>query len=366
MSEHVEVAIVGGGQAGLAAGYYLAQQGRNFVILEQAPQIGHSWRTRWDSLKLITPSPYNNLPGLPFPKMPESFPNKDETANYLELYAETFKLPVRLGSQVSSVKQAPNGYLVQTGTTTFETEQVVVATGPYQTPRIPPFSVDLAEEVFQIHSSQYRNSQQLPPGDVLVVGSGNSGPPIARELSTSHKIYLSVGNNPRMPRRVLGQDLFWWLYKLGVMNVTIESRFGKRLSQRPDPLVGINLDALTQENGVVLVGRTQGVQDNKIVFVNKQSIQVSSVIWATGFQPDYRWIEVPVFDERGMPMHKRGVTAAPGFYFLGLRWQYRVNSSLLGGVGRDAAFIASEIATRVQKAPRTSSTDCTSAKSLYV
>ncbi|WP_375513488.1 flavin-containing monooxygenase [uncultured Nostoc sp.] len=346
MFEQVDVLIIGAGQAGLAMGYQMIQQNRKFVILEQSPQIAHSWRTRWDSLKLITPNPYNNLPGLAFPQTKNAFPTKEETIAYLELYAKTFELPIRFNEQVTSVKQIPVGFLVESSNITFQAQQIVIASGPYQKPKIPNFATQLPQDVFQIHSSHYRNPQQLQSGDVLVVGSGNSGVQIARELSTTHKVYLSVSKTPHLPRKFLGRDLCWWMYSLKVTSITKNSRLGQKLSQRPDAVIGVDIDALAKQNGIILLERVDSVEGNKIICTNKQSIEVSNIIWATGFQPDYHWIKIPVFDEKGFPVHEQGVTAVKGLYFVGLRWQQRLNSSLLGGLAPDVSFIASQIAAK--------------------
>lgn len=343
MVERFDIVVIGGGQSGLAAGYYLAEQGRRFVILDQGAEVGHAWRNRWDSLRLITPTPYNNLPGLPFPATSE-FPTKDETADYLKRYAETFSLPVRLGVQVASLKRSASGYRLETNRGAIEAAQVIVATGPFQKPSVPRFSEVLAPEITQLHSSQYRNPGQVPPGEVLVVGCGNSGAGIAKDLARTHRVWLSIGTRSWMPRRLLGRDLFFWLHRLKMMDVTVESRLGKRLSRMPDPVIGMNPEVMARENGVTLLGRTQAGDGDRIRFVDGRSVRVNSVIWATGFRADYGWIDLPVLDERGRPVHQRGVTSAPGLYFLGLKWQTRNGSSLLGGVGRDAAFIASRVA----------------------
>ncbi len=344
MSEQVEVAIIGAGQAGLSAGYYLMQQKRNVVILEQASQVGQAWRDRWDSLKLITPIPYNNLPGLPFPAGSNPFPTRQDMIAYLEQYAQTFSLPIRYNQSVKALKSTAQGYAIETNTTTLEAKQVIVATGAYQKPFIPAFAASLPAKVLQIHSSQYRNPEQLLTGDVLVVGGRNSGAQIARELSASHKVYLSVGTTPGLPRTILGRDLFWWLNTLKVTRIEVSSRLGQRLSQRPDMLVGINLQTLAKENDIVFLGRAEDVKANQLRFASGEMIAFNTIIWATGFRPNYTWIQVPIFDSQGSPIHQRGITNAPGLYFLGLRWQNRLTSSLIGGVGEDAAFIASDIA----------------------
>ncbi len=207
------------------------------------------------------------------------------------------------------------------------------------------FPPGLSPGVFQIHSSEYRNPKQVPSGPVLVVGAGNSGAQIAEELARERRVYLSAGKKPPyLPQRFLGKDLFWWLYKLGLMDVTDNSRVGMRMRQN-DPLIGTDLRRLVRELGVELVGRTDSARDRSISFSDGRRIEVTNIIWATGFRPDYDWIEVPVFDEKGIPIHKRGVTSAHGLYFLGLPWQHTRGSALLGGVGRDANYLAEIIAS---------------------
>lgn len=343
MQTHVEVVVIGAGQAGLAMGYFLAQQGRSFVIFDGASRIGNSWRVRYDSLKLFTPAAYNNLPGLPFPAPADHYPTKDEVADYLELYATRHQLPVFFNTKVLEVTKSASGYLVRTERQTYRADQVVIATGPFQRPFTPAISKGLAPEVFQIHSSQYRNPSQLPAGPVLVVGAGNSGAQIAEELSLTRKVYLSVGSKPPFrPLRFLGKSLFWWIDKLGVMNLTADTWLGRRLS-KTDPLIGTDLKQLARQRGVSLVGRTEKAEGLTVTLAGGQTLPVSTILWATGFRPQFSWVQAPVFDEQGVPVHKRGVTPAPGLYFLGLRWQHTQGSGLLGGVGRDAAFLAEQI-----------------------
>src|SRR3990172_1655015 len=232
MHESVEVAVVGGGQAGLALGYYLKQQGREFAILEAAPEIGLSWRTRWDSLTLFTPSQLSNLPGLAFPGPADHYSGKDEVADYIAHYAATCDIPVRLGARVTSLRRASERYVLESEAGTLEAEQVVVATCPFACPYRPPFAANVSADVFNIHSSEYRNPDQLPPGDVLIVGAGTSGAQIAEELCKARGVHLSVGKkNPYMPQRIAGRDVFWWMSRLGLTNVTINSHLGKRLSR---------------------------------------------------------------------------------------------------------------------------------------
>ncbi len=343
-----DVIIIGGGQSGLALGYHLARLGRRFLILDAADQVGHAWRSRWDSLRLITPCPYNDLPGMPFPGEPWSFPTKDEVADYLARYAKAFDLPVRLGTRVTSVRGAGGAYEVRTEDTTFEARSVVCATGPFQKPHLPIGTERANPSLLQLHSTGYRNPSQLPPGRVLVVGCGNSGAGIARELAASREVHLSLGRTAASPRSLLGRDFFWWAHLLRLMEVTAGSWLGRKMRQGPDGIIGPGPEELAREHGLVLRPRVQGVEGNRVTFVDGGSVEVDAIVWATGFRPDYRWLEVPVLDARGVPVHQRGVTSAPGLYFLGLKWLYRANSSLLGGVGRDAAFLASHIAERTR------------------
>lgn len=341
-----DVLIIGGGQSGLALGYHLARQGRSFLILDAAEQVGHAWRSRWDSLRLITPCPYNDLPGMPFPGEPWSFPTKDETADYLARYAKTFDLPLRLGTRVTSVRAVGDAYEVRTASTTFEARNVVCATGPFQKPHLP-LGAATSTSPLQLHSTQYRNPSRIPPGKVLVVGCGNSGAGIARELSATHEVHLALGRTAASPRTLLGRDYFWWAHTLRLTEVTRDSWLGQKMRQGPDGIIGPGPEELARTHGITLHPRVQDVDGQRVTFVDGRSVEVNTLLWATGFRPDYGWLEVPVLDERGAPVHQRGVTAAPGLYFLGLKWLYRADSSLLGGVGRDAAFLASHLDERL-------------------
>jgi putative flavoprotein involved in K+ transport len=334
------VIVVGGGQAGLAMGYHLAGRGVDFVILEGAARVGDAWRSRWDSLTLFTPARYSALPGMAFPGDPERFPDRDEVAGYLESYAARFDLPVRTGERVNALRPGPGGWEAETGTGRFEAAQVVVATGPFQRPVVPALGAALAPEVVQLHSAAYRNPAQLPAGDVLVVGAGNSGVQIAEELSRTHRVHLAVGERmPRLPQRVLGRSLFWWLERAGLMDVTVSSTLGRRMS-RTDILIGTSPRMLRRSHGVSLAGRAVGASGDTVRTEDGRQIRVGSVVWATGFRPDFGWIDAPVLDPRGAPVHRRGVSTAAGLYFLGLAWLHTRGSALLGWVGRDAEHLA--------------------------
>jgi putative flavoprotein involved in K+ transport len=345
--ERYETLVIGGGQAGLATGYHLARQDADFVILDADERVGDVWRRRWDSLRLFTPARYDGLPGMPFPAPPEHLPDKDEVADYLERYAERFDLPVRSRARVTSLEWNGARYVARSGAGTFEADNVVVATGPFQGPRIPEIAARLSPGIHQLHSSAYRNPLDLPDGPVLVVGAGNSGAQIALELARVRDVWLAGAETGRLPRRVLGRDVYRWLWPV-LARLTIDTRGGRRLresARRGDPLIGIPERAFA-EAGVRRVGRVTDelvgmpVCDGKVVTPRV-------VVWCTGFAPDYSWIDLPVFDAGGRPRQHRGVVdEAPGLYFVGLRFQYRMTSALLGGVGADAEYVAAEIARR--------------------
>jgi putative flavoprotein involved in K+ transport len=333
-------------------GYYLRQQGRRFVLLDAAPRIGHAWRTRYDSLVLFTPARYSALPGLPFPRPDDAYPTKDDVADYLERYAADFDLPVRSGEPVMALDRHGAGYRVTTPAETYTAGQVVVATGPFQRPNVPAAGAAFAPEVYQVHSSAYRNPSQLPAGDVLVVGAGNSGAQIAEELAATRTVYLAVGERKgSQPARVLGRPIFWWLDRLGLMRASSDSAVGRFLRRR-DGLVGTSLRRI-ERAGVRLVGRFERAEGHTAVFDDRARREVAAVVWATGYRPEYPWLRVPVLDGDGRPVHGGGVTAAPGLYFLGLPWQRSRGSALLGWVGGDAAHLAARIGERARTLPRT-------------
>jgi putative flavoprotein involved in K+ transport len=341
---HVDVAVIGAGQAGLAIGYFLARQGRRFVILEAAESIGAAWRSRWDSLVLFTPRRYDSLPGLAFPGDPDGYPTRDEVIAYLEQYAATFELPVELDSAVGSLSTAGDRFVVGLPDRQIEADQVVVATGPFQVPRVPELAGRLAPEVFQTHSTGYRRPSDVPEGRVVVVGGGNTGYQIAKELSATHEVHLAVGTRQTpLPQRLLGRDLFWWLTRTGVIEKTVESRIGRRARQR-DTLIGSSARELKRRYGVGVKPRVVGAGGRTVSFADGSELDADAVIWATGYRSDYSWIEPPVLDADGRVRHRRGVTDVPGLYFLGLSWQHTRGSALIGWVKDDAEFIAAEIA----------------------
>ena len=339
-----DVAVVGAGQAGLSMGYFLARQGLKFVILEAADSVGAAWRTRWDSLVLFTPRRYSGLAGLPFPGDPDTYPTRDEVIEYLERYAATFELPVRPNSPVRSLAVADGRFLLGLEDGGVEADQVVVATGPVQVPRVPALAGDLAPDVFQTHSTGYRTPSDVPGSTVLVVGGGNTGYQIAKELTATHEVRLAVGSRQTpLPQRFLGRDLFWWLTKTGLIAKTVESRIGRRARNR-DTLIGSSPRELRRRYGLELKPRVTAARGRTVVFADGSELEPDAVVWATGYRSDYSWIAAPVLAPDGSVRHRRGVTDVPGLLFLGLTWQHTRGSALIGWVKDDAEFIAREIA----------------------
>jgi putative flavoprotein involved in K+ transport len=357
--EEITTIVVGGGQAGLAVGYHLKEVGDPFLILDASKHPGESWRNRWDSLRLFTPARYSGLPGLPFPaEHPFALPSKDDVACYLEHYARRFDLPLRNEVSIDRIARDGNHYVVSSGPRSFSADNVVVATGAYSTPRIPGFAPQLDPRILQMHSSEYRNPEVLRPGNVLVVGAGNSGAEISYEISRSHATVLSGKESGHSPVATGGRwdrllTPFIWFVFARVLSV--ENWFGRRARPKSIAISAAPLERIRPKElaaaGVGRVGRTVGVRDGRPLLDDGRVLDVANVIWCTGYRPNFDWIDLPVFGHDGLPVHDRGVIAgAPGLYFLGLFFQTSLTSSLIGGVGKDAAYIAKHIASRARSA----------------
>src|SRR4051794_32063887 len=338
-----DVIVIGGGQAGLGMGHLLAPADRQFTILEAADAPAAAWRARWDSLKLFPSVRYDSLPGRAFPGDPDAYPGRDDVVAYLTDYARDFDLPVELNSAVRGVRRADGGFVVELDDRTYEAAQVVVATGPFQVPRVPALAERLASDTVQFHSSAYRTPGSIPDGPVLVVGGGNTGYQIAEELSRTHEVHLSIGaRQTPLPQRIAGRDLFRYLERTGLMGKTADSRIGQRMQAR-ETLIGSSPRAARRRHGIRLHGRTVDVAGPEVILSGDDRMQPATVIWATGFGLDHSWIDAPVFDANGHLVHERGVTAVPGLYFLGLPWQHTRGSALLGWVKDDAEYLAHRI-----------------------
>jgi len=400
--EYVETLVIGGGQAGLAMSHMLSQRGCPHLVLERHG-IGERWRTeRWKGLCFQFPNWSVRLPDFPFRHAhPDGFASADEILRFIRAYAGFIAVPIRCGVTVTSLRRMEDGrgFVAQTSERPIEAANVVVATGPYQRAALPCFAADI--ELPQVHASRYGEPSRLPPGAVLVVGSGASGAQIAEELSRSgRRVYLSVGHHRRMPRRYRGRDLIWWLGALGLDQTPVE----RRGPPEALPLItgaygGHTIDFRRfAAHGISLLGRIAGVDAGTIEiapdlgknldagdtahanFLNRvdahikdhgltmpqdptarlrlpdppciatpirgldlQAAGISAVIWATGYGIDFSWIELPVLDAAGLPIHRHGIAALPGLYFLGLQWLSKMNSSFLSGVGDDAARLADHI-----------------------
>jgi putative flavoprotein involved in K+ transport len=355
MDQHHGTVVIGGSQAGLAVGYHLKQRGLPFVIVDEHDRIGGAWRKRWDSLRLFTPGRYDSLPGMRFPGPPSSYPTKDEIADYLEAYARAFELPVRTGSRVDRVSKAGDRFAVRCGSDTLFCEDIVVATGGFNNPRIPAFARELDRSIVQFHSKEYRNPSQVQEGGVLVVGAGNSGAEIALELAPRHHTWLSgrdPGQEPTsagtLPDRLLTP--FLWFMATQVLKVT--NPIGRKARDHfLHPPRGIPLGRARRKDfapaGIERVPRVAGVKNGRPVLENGRVLDVSNVIWCTGYTPDYDWIDLQLPIPNGYPAHNRGVVqSCPGLYFVGLLFQYSLSSALVGGVGRDARHIVDHIFRR--------------------
>jgi putative flavoprotein involved in K+ transport len=359
-SEHVQVVVIGAGQAGLSVGYQLARRGMSFIILESHPRVGDSWRRRWDSLRLFSPAKYDGLTGLPFPAAPFSFPTKDQMADYLETYARHFSLPVRTGVKVDRLWRDGTTYVVEAGDLRIEADHVVVAMATYQAPRVPPFAQALDPAIMQLHSREYRNPGQLQAGDVLVVGAGNSGADIALDVARSHRTWLSGRHPGNVPFRIesrFARVVLPFLFRVLFHRIlTVDTPMGRRvrpvLISKGGALIRVKPADLAAA-GVERTPRVEGVRDGKPLLADGRVLDVRNVIWCTGFHPGMSWIDLPqpVYGADGEPVHERGIVPGePGCYFVGLHFLYSFSSTMIHGVGRDAERIADTIQSRLRAA----------------
>lgn len=355
-TERFDTIVIGGGQSGLAMGYYLSQKGNSFVILDAGKRIGDAWRKRWDSLRLFTPARYSSLPGLTFPAPRHSFPTKNDMADYLERYARHFNLPVRFGIKVDALSRDGNIYKIKAGDQYFEAAHVVVAMSNYQYPKIPAFAKEIDPGIVQIHSHEYKNLSQLQKGGVLVVGAGNSGADLALEAATTHKVWLAGRDTGHIPFNIEGTlaKLFlvtfvirFIFYRILTTNTFLGRMARPKIISMGGPLVRHKPKQFSVA-GIERVGRIKGVKDGIPVIINNQKLGVKNIIWCTGYYPRFSWIDLPVF-KNDEPVQNRGVVAnEPGLYFLGLHFLYALSSSMIQGVGRDAKYIARKIESRLK------------------
>ncbi|MET0829082.1 MAG: NAD(P)/FAD-dependent oxidoreductase [Microbacterium sp.] len=350
-SESIDIVIVGGGQAGLALGYHLARSQRDFVILDAGGRVGDGWRRRWDSLRLFTPAKFNGLPGMPFPGDRLSFPTKDQQADYLEAYAARFALPVRTGIRVERVQREGDGFIVEAGNRRWRANSVVLATGGEQVPFVPAFADRLDESILQLHSSDYRNPAQLRPGAVLVVGVGNSGAEIARELSAHRPVLLAgepVGELPFRHGRTAARFALPLVRFAGTRVLTLGTPIGRKVAARfrGAPLIRTRLRDLAAA-GVTRVQRITQIVNGRPSTADGQVLDVANVLWCTGYREDFGILDLPEASPSRRPDQVRGVVSAvPGLYLLGQEFLFAAASATLPGVRGDAKYLASRIAAQ--------------------
>ncbi|WP_341252396.1 NAD(P)/FAD-dependent oxidoreductase [Euzebya pacifica] len=360
---YVETIVIGAGQAGLSMGYHLQRLGRPFVILDDRARVGDAWRQRWDSLRLFTPAKYDALDGMAFPAEPWHFPTKDEMADYLEAYAERFALPIHHGVRVERVSRTGDRFLVESGAGRWTADNVVVAMAGFQQPHIPGFAVDLNPSVVQLHSSAYREPGQLGEGDVLVVGAGNSGSDIAMDIVRHDQQVGPAGRRVLLAGRDTGQIPFHIESRFGraigmrfvlrflfrrVLNVRtpIGRRARPKILSSGGPLIRLKAREIASA-GIERVSRVEGVRDGMPVLADGERVEVSNVVWGTGFAHDFPWIDLPVHGELE-PQHRSGVSDDhPGLYFLGLLFLDSMASEMIHGVGQDAARLAGHLDSRM-------------------
>jgi len=355
--EQITTVVIGGGQAGLSVGYHLQRREVPFMILDAQERIGGAWRNRWDSLRLFTPARFDGLDGKPFPASSHTFPTKDEMADYLEEYATELALPVTSGQRVKRLSKRDSVFIVETDDHRFEADNVVVAMSSWQVPRLPGFAKDLSTEIKQIHTTDYRNPSQLQEGPVLVVGAGNSGAEIALDVVGSHETVVAGPDTGHVPFRVEGKVgrllvpvVRFMFHRVLTKSNPIARRKMPKMIASGEPLVRTKPRDLI-EAGIERMPRVVGAADGWPVLEDGRVLHPANVIWGTGFDPGFSWIDLPVF-ESGRVKHDRGVVAeVPGLYFVGLKGLYSVSSAQVNGIGRDAEWLARLIAASVSPLP---------------
>ncbi len=337
--------IIGAAQAGLSIAYYLKQNQRDFLILDKEKQIGASWLNRWDSLTLFTPSEFNNLPGMECPTPTGYYPSKEDVANYFKEYARKFDFPIQLETLVEGLEKKTGYFEVKTSGETFKAKNVIVGTGPFHIPYTPGFAKNINSEIFQVHSNYYKNPSQLKPGKAMVVGAGDSGFQILDEISqTKRKVYFSGETNVKvLPQEILGKTLFWWLEKTGILGFNKDHWIGKKLSRSRQPIIGTDVKGILSRKNVKPVGKTTYAEDQVIQTEKAELTDLKNIIWATGYRPNFNWIKGLELSKNGYPKHYRGISNIKGLYFIGLPWLYTRGSATLGGIKKDAAYLADYI-----------------------
>ncbi len=353
-AERVHTIVIGAGQAGLAAGYFLAKRGKSFLILDANQRVGDAWRNRWDSLRLFSPARYVQMPGFAYPGPGDAFPTKDQIADHLETYAKHFRLPVLGGTKVDRLSKDDGRFLIEAGGQLFEADNVVVAMANYQVPNTPAFAPALSAGIVQVHSHKYKNPSQLRDGGVLVVGVGNSGADIAIDVAKRHPTWIAGKESGHIPwpidTFVARHFLIRLIRFLGHHVLTTSTPMGRKarpkMLTQASPLVRVKPQDLV-DAGIKRVGKVVGVRNGQPLLAEGGTLDVQNVIWCTGYQPGFTWIDLPAFGEDGRPAHERGVVAkVPGLYFVGLHFLHSMTSATVTGVGRDAEHVVKAIYSR--------------------
>ena len=355
MNEHVETVVIGAGQAGLSTAYHLRRRGHDCVVLDAHRRVGDNWRHQWDTLRLFTPARYDGLPGLPFPGDPWAFPTKDEVADYLEGYAHRWDLPVRTGVRVHRLGRADGHFVLDTSLGTLTADNVVVATGTFgRTPHVPSFAADLDPSILQLHSSEYRRADQLAPGPALVVGASHSGGDIAYELAASRRVVLCGPDRGQLPLHIesrAAHAVVPLLVFLARHLLTRRTPIGRHLMEEVrfhgGPLIRVRRADLAARGVDRAEPRMSGVREGRPVLDDGRVLDVTNVVWCTGFRQHFEWIDLPVIGEDGWPRELRGVAHdCPGLFFCGLSFQSGFGSMVFFGVGRDAEYVARRVVDR--------------------
>ena len=342
----LDYVIIGGAQAGLSMAYHLKKMNKKFIVVDSEKEIGASWLNRWNSLKLFTPTEYNHLPGLKFDAPKGHYPTKFEVSNYFKNYAKEFDIPLQLQTLITSVKKTKECFLVTSEKKVFETKNVIVATGPFHIPYTPPCNTKISESVFQMHSNYYKKLDQLQEGDTLVVGAGDSGYQILDEISKdkNRTVYFSGNTKVKsLPQVFLGKTLWWWFTLIGFLSYSKYSWIGKRINSSVQPVIGTDIKEILARKNVITVGRTKDALNEEIVFEKDTITSIKNIVWATGYRPNFKWIEGLELDEDNYPKNYRGVSNIDGLYFIGLPWMFTRGSATLGGVSKDANYLANII-----------------------
>jgi putative flavoprotein involved in K+ transport len=352
MSLKYDTIVIGGGQSGLSVGYHLAKRDLPFVIFDANERIGDSWRKRWDSLRLFTPARFNGLDGMPYPAPAHYFPTKDEMGNYLESYASKFKLPIQTGIRVDRLSKNGDRFVIASGEQRYEAKNVVVAMANYQIPKIPAFASQIDPNIHQLHSMEYRNPSQLRNGSVLIVGAGNSGSEIAMELAPYHPVFMAGRSTGEIPFRIesrmarillINLTLRFLFHRVLTVKTPIGRKIRPKVLARGGPLIRVKQRDMAAA-GIERVPRVAGVEKGLPVLEDGRVLEVDNVVWCTGFQPGFSWIDLPGMQKLNTIHHRGVVPDQPGLYFTGLHFLYSLSSSMIHAAGRDAEYIANVIA----------------------